>query len=275
MRWLLACFAVLLASLAMASPLDLLGRIERAILYPFDSTRVSPVSIGLPEITETVWSRDTADLILWHAPPKPGRPVVVYFHGNAGNLATRAKRFEIFLRQGFGLVALSPRSAGGSTGTPSEPALTGDAATLLKQAQTFEPAARPENTVIYGESLGTGITLAALDTSGLQVAGVVLEAPFTSVPDIAAANDQIPDSLLPRIRDRWDSLSRVDVLTAPLMVIHGPRDSVVPFSQGKQLFAAAPSKRKRFREVAGAGHADLWRSDVISEVTAFIRAATR
>jgi len=54
MRWLLACAAVLLAGLAMASPLDLLGRIERAILYPFDSTRVSPSDIGLPQITETI-----------------------------------------------------------------------------------------------------------------------------------------------------------------------------------------------------------------------------
>ncbi len=271
MRWLLACAAVLLAGLAMASPLDLLGRIERAILYPFDSTRVSPSDIGLPQITETIWSRDEADLVLWHTPPKPGRPVVIYFHGNAGNLASRARRFEIFLRNGFGLIALSPRSAGGSSGTPTQEALTADAAALLSEAREFEPAAAQSNIVIYGESIGTAIAIAALDASDAQIAGVVLEAPFTSIPDIAAANDQIPASLIPRIQDRWDSLSRAETLTAPLLVIHGPRDTVVPFSQGKQIFAAAPARSKRFREVPGAGHSDLWRSDVIAEITDFIR----
>ncbi|MEP4197570.1 MAG: alpha/beta hydrolase [Aliishimia sp.] len=271
MRWLLGLVLICIAGISAASNLDLLGRIERAILYPFDSTRTHPSDVGLTEVTEATWQRDGVELILWHVPPKSGKPTIVYFHGNAGNLAARAGRFKLFREQGFGLIALSPRGAGGSGGVPTESSLSSDASDLLRSLTDWQPKIDAKNIVLYGESLGTGIAISAIQQSGIVPAGLILEAPYTSIVAVAAANEQIPDSLLARISDTWDSLSRTKVLTMPLLVVHGTQDALIPFSQGKELHDAAPSTRKKMLAVSGAGHADLWRSNVIAEIMAFAR----
>lgn len=266
-RAALAVVLVCSAGIAAASGFDVLGRIERAMLYPFDGSIAAPPA----GVTEAVWERDGEELVLWLAEPRSGQPVIVYFQGNAGNLGNRAARFDIFVEAGFGLIALSPRSAGGSTGTPSEAALTQDASALLQDVAAWIPSAAPSRVIVYGESLGTAVAIAALSQDETRAAGLILEAPFASIPEIARASGLIPDSLVPRIQDRWPSLERAAQLTLPLLVLHGTEDDVVPFAQGQSVFSAAPSRTKDFIRVSGAGHSDLWRSDVVRRILRFAR----
>ena len=241
-------------------------RLERELIYPFDATRVDPTDLGLA-LKETRFESGGQALVLWVAPARPGQPVILYFHGNAGNLAARAGRFQRFLARGYGLVALAYRGSSGSTGTPSEKALTYDAARLLTRIDTHAGAAP---VVIYGESLGTAVALAAVAQSGKQPRAMVLEAPFTSVRAVALAAYPKLDPLIDRLKSDWNSLNRVSALTAPLLILHGDRDTLIPIEQGRRIHAAAGSQTKRFRRVRGGHHTDLWRTDVLPDLWRFI-----
>jgi len=246
-----------------------LDRLERRMVYPFDPTRVDPGDIGLA-MREERFESGGQSLVLWLAEPRPGRPVVLYFHGNAGNLAARAGRFRLLLEQGFGLVAMGYRGSSGSSGTPSEAALSLDAARLLARLGDYAGAAP---VVVYGESLGCAVAIAAIARAGVEPAGVVLEAPFTSAPAVALAADPRLAALAGRMKNRWDSLARAGALQAPLLVLHGSEDELIPIDMGRQVYAAAPSQRKHLLEVKGGHHTDLWRSDVLPVLWRFIAAA--
>ncbi|MCF3594524.1 alpha/beta hydrolase [Rhodobacteraceae bacterium LMO-12] len=261
----------MLKILALLSVVSLGGlfafdRIERELVYPFNSTQVDPVAMGLPLRAE-VFESGGQKLILWVAEAKPGKPVILYFHGNAGNLAARAGRFSRFVARGYGVVALAYRGSSGSSGTPSETALAFDAGRLFARVEDYAGAAP---VVIYGESLGTGVALAAVSRVGKQPAAVVLEAPFTSVRAVALAAYPQLEPLIGRMKSEWNSLERIKVLRAPLLILHGSDDALIPIEQGRQLFAAAPSKSKDFLTVKGGHHTDLWRSDVLPRLWQFI-----
>lgn len=249
--------------------------LERYTLYPFDSTEVSPAEAGAPRLTAQTLENDGETLVVWTAPPKRGKPVILYFHGNAGNLAARTGRFNRFLDKGYGLAALAYRGSSGSTGSPSEDALIWDAEALYQNLADILPTNAPR--VLYGESLGTGVAIALMNTGGVTEvkgagppAAIILEAPYTSMPDIARAMDLRLEALLPYLNDTWNSLSRAKALTSPLFVLHGRKDELIPIEQGRQIYAAAPSTQKEFFEVPSAGHSDLWRSDTLPKLWRFI-----
>ena len=121
-------------------------------------------------------------LIAWHVPPHGTKPVVVYFHGNAGALDLRAGRFRWLTADGTGLVALSYRGYGGSTGKPTEDGLILDATAAYDFATARYPARR---IVLWGESLGTAVAIAL--AAEREVGGLILDAPFTSIADVGAA----------------------------------------------------------------------------------------
>src|SRR5262245_53403584 len=123
---------------------------QRSLMYFPERLRTTPVGAGLPGVQEVLL--DTADgekVIVWHAPPQGDRPLVLYFHGNGGALRYRADRFRRLLDHGFGLVALSYRGYGGSTGSPSEAGLIADAET----AYAFAAARYPTERTCYGANL--------------------------------------------------------------------------------------------------------------------------
>ena len=154
---------------------------QRALMYFPDRARTSPAAAGFAQAQEIVL--DTADgesVIAWHVPPRDGKPVVLYFHGNGGALNLRVDRFRKIVAQGFGLVALSYRGYGGSSGKPSEEGLIEDA----RAAYAFA-AARYPRIAVWGESLGTAVAIAL--AAEKPVARMILDAPFTSAADVAAA----------------------------------------------------------------------------------------
>lgn len=245
-----------------------LDRLEREMVYPFDPARVAPADLGLP-LREAVFESGGKRLILWHGAAQLGKPTILYFHGNAGNLAARAGRFARILDRGYGLVAAGYRGSSGSSGTPSETALSYDAARLWRRIGEYADGP----VVIYGESLGAAVALAAIERSGRQPAGLVLEAPFTSLHEVARAAYPELEPLIGRMKSTWDSQARIARLAAPLLILHGTEDGLVPIAMGRQLCAAAPSYDKRLVAVENGHHTDLWRSDVLPALWRFIDAA--
>jgi hypothetical protein len=224
---------------------------QRSLMYFPERARTAPAAAGFPQAQEIeLTTSDGERVIAWHVPPRGERPVVIYFHGNGGALAWRAERFARITADGTGLIALSYRGYGGSTGRPSEAGLLRDAAATYAFATARYPA---ERLVLFGESLGSGVAVAL--AAEHKVGKVILEAPFTSAVDIgAAAYPFLPVRLL--MHDRFRSDERIGKVTAPVLVLHGARDTVVPIAYGERLYAliSAPKKFVRFPE---GHHSDL------------------
>jgi len=238
---------------------------ETQALYPFDSAYSAPSDPRLSETRLTM--PDGESVVVWTAAPAPGQPVVFYLIGNAGGLSDRAERFALLLDDGFGLIAHGYRGSSGSTGQPSEAALTRDAHLIARRDFGFEGPL-----VLYGESLGAALAI-KLAQSGIGTR-VALEAPFTTLPDLV--DEQFPgEALGPSIAQRWNSADHIRQVAQPLMILHGQDDRLVPQDMGRALYAAAASSDKRFVDVARAGHDDLWQSEARHTIVAFIAEAGR
>lgn len=256
-----------------------IGLLEQKMLYPFDSRAISPAQAGVPRLSETRFETGGERLVVWSAAPRPSKPVILYFHGNAGNLALRARRFNALLDSGYGLVAMAYRGSSGSTGTPSQKAMTSDVRALYRDLGKVLDTDAPR--VLYGESLGSAVVTVGIMSSvvrdaekGTEPAAVVLEAPFTSVAQVAEALDPRLARLSPLLTSRWESLGQAHMLDVPLLVIHGEQDDLIPLEQGRRMFDAATAQDKRFLAVEGAGHTDLWRADVLETLWDFIETRT-
>jgi uncharacterized protein len=224
---------------------------QRALQYFPERFRTAPAAAGLPEAEEVVL--DTADgerVIAWHLPPRGQKPVVLYFHGNGASLRWRVDRFRALTADGTGLVALSYRGYGGSSGSPTEPGLISDASAAYDFALArYQPA----RIVLWGESLGSGV--AVVIAAEKPVGHVILESPFSSAADVGAERYWfVPVRLL--MKDQFRSDLRIGKVTAPVLVLHGERDRIVPIVLGERLYALinAPKRFVRFSDV---GHNDL------------------
>ncbi|HXY59216.1 MAG TPA: alpha/beta hydrolase [Methylocystis sp.] len=193
---------------------------------------------------------DSEVLVAWHFPPERGRPVILYLHGARGALVNRAPRLRMFAESGFGVLAVSYRGYGGSTGRPTEAGMMQDAETAYRAACERYGADR---LIIVGASLGTGIAVSL--ASKHEAAALVLLAPFLSAMDVAAS--RFP--LLPvrwLMRDQFRSDLAISSVRMPLLMIHGERDRVIPVSSGRRLFQLA-NEPKTFLGVPGGGHVVL------------------
>jgi len=193
----------------------------------------------------------------WHPGARSLRtadgPVVLWCHGNAGNLTHRAENLQLLAGRGIAALLFDYRGYGDSDGTPSEQGLYEDAAAAYRYL-TEERDVEPRRIVCFGRSLGAAVALkTALDH---PVAGLVMESAFESVPAMARKMWVfVPIASL--ARNRYDGLVGVPELDVPLLMVHGSRDKLVPIDQGRRVFDAAPEP-KEFYVVAGAGHNDVY-----------------
>ena len=244
--------------------LALMYLFQRSLTYFPDTARTPPAQAGLPQAQEVrLTTSDGERLIAWSVAPRADKPVIVYFHGNGGALNLRVQRFSWLTASGYGLVALSYRGYGGSSGSPSEDGILRDARAAYDFAVARYPAGR---LVLWGESLGTAVAVAL--AAEREVGGVMLDAPFTSAADIgAAAYPFAPVRWL--IKDAYRSDRRIARVHAPLLVLHGERDRVVPIAFGERLLALA-NEPKRMVRFAGADHVDLDDHGAAEVVKAFL-----
>ncbi len=237
---------------------------QRSMMYIPDRARVSVPQTGGTAFKEVfVQTKDRQTIVAWTVDPRPGKPVILYFHGNGGNFAYgRIEKFRQLTADGAGLFAVNYRGYGGSSGSPSEAGLRLDADAAYDAAVARYGADR---LVGYGESLGTGVMVQLAARKPLKA--VVLEAPFLSTVSVAKRLfGWLPVSVL--MRDQFRSDLSIAKINAPLLVIHGEQDEVIAFDQGKALFDLA-SEPKQFLPVAGAHHNDLINFGVVNTARQF------
>lgn len=226
---------------------------QRGLMYYPEPTPFRPADLGIEVLSLVELQNENGDLIRhWYAPPAdPRKPALVYFQGNAGDLGNRAHKYAPWLDKGYGLFLIGYRGYG-NPGKPTEDGLYADARQAL--FHLLDRVDKPETIVLYGESLGTGLaTQMALE---FPIRGLILEAPFTSYPDVGAYHyPYLPVRWL--ALDRYDTISKIKAVKAPVLVIHGEADKTVPFEQGKTVFQAAPEPKTGFFPKP-AGHGNLY-----------------
>jgi fermentation-respiration switch protein FrsA (DUF1100 family) len=241
---------------------------QRRLLYVPDPQVVAPATVGLPAEVLSRTAADGVPLLLWWVAPKANQPVVIYFHGNGGNLAYRAPLFRDLAAAGYGLMALSYRGYAGSGGSPGEAGFALDAEAADDAARALAPGSP---IVLFGESLGSGVAVRL--AAARSVDGLILNAPFTSVEDRARELFwYLPVGLL--LADRFRSRDHIGAVRAPLLILHGEADTVIPVRHGRALFAMA-NEPKAFVPFAGGGHDDLWMRGGREQVLAFMARLAR
>jgi pimeloyl-ACP methyl ester carboxylesterase len=246
------------------------SNIEQLFLFHFNKTRIHPSEAGEPGLREVSYR----DLVLWVAHPEEGRPTILYFHGNAGNLANRVRRFSAFINRGFGVVAMGYPGSSGSDGRPSVEGIQQAANMLYRDLSSLTG---PGSVILYGESMGTGVVveLAAStatdpDKGAGPPAAMVLEAPFTSIKAEGIVHYPRLAPLIAKLPDWWDSQRWIAHIDAPLLILHGARDSVVPVEMARTLYAQASTTDKQIHIEEGAGHNDVWQPDAQNALFTFL-----
>lgn len=208
--------------------------------------------------------------LFWFAPPRAsGDHVVVFLHGNATTVVESADKIAPLRAAGLGVLLVEYPGFGHAAGAPAEPPIV--AAALAGLDALSARGLRGDRIVLWGESLGTGV--ATQLACARRVAGVVLEAPFTSVATRAQEiHWWTPARWL--VRDKFDNLARIGGIAAPLLIVHGEQDRVTPVAHGRRLLdAAAEPKSGVFPPLAG--HADLCDHGMIGEVLRFVERLPR
>ncbi len=241
---------------------------DRLMYFPDPTPPPPPSAFGLREVAAVrLRTADGLDLLGWRLPAAhAGAPVVLYLHGNGGSLAHRTSRVERFARRGWGALLVQWRGYGGNPGTPGEEGLALDARAGL-EALLVE-GVPPSRIVLWGESLGTGPAVRLAAERPEAVAALVLESPYTSMLDLARRHyPLLPSGLL--LRDRYDSLSRIAAVRAPILDMQGGRDTLVPPAMGRALAAAATTPVEIW-EAPDAGHNDLGPAGAVEAAAAFL-----
>lgn len=239
------------------------------LIFPAPTSDQSPLLEGARWI-ETPAADGRIVHALMFDPPEPSAPIVVHFHGNGEVVGWNQPLAVELRRRGFGAVLVEYRGYGRSAGTrPSEEGVYADAEGVIGWLRAS--GVEKQRTVLWGFSLGTGIAaeMAARGAGGW----LVLQAPFTSVPDVARRVAWF----LPvgtALRERFDTVSKAARITVPTLVLHGDADPVIPFAMGETVAKAIPGAR--IIRVPGGGHEYTYGRGgwVFDEIVAFVRGAS-
>lgn len=237
---------------------------QRSLMYFPETVHTTPIEAGLPEAREVpLTSSDGLHITAWYAAPQDGKPLIVYFHGNGGALRYNVARFHKLIDAGIGLLALEYRGYGGNPGSPSERGLIADGEAAYAFAAAHYPTGQ---IVLWGQSLGSGVAVAV--AAEKPVARVILEAPFTSAAAVASISYwYMPVRLL--MKDQFHSDQRIRKVTAPLLILHGTQDRIVPYAMGERIFELANQPKHIVRFLDG-GHEDLDANGALHAVARFL-----
>ena len=223
------------------------------IFYPQKAFDFQPESFQLRYRDVYFTAQDGETLHGWFFPGEKDHPVILHFHGNAGNISHRLDLVRHFLQKKLQVFIFDYRGFGRSQGRPSEKGLYMDgmaAYDYLVQKEGILPGA----IVLHGHSIGAAVAVeVALNKS---VRSVILESAFTSTKDMAKT---LPLFFLlsPFLPANYNNLEKVPRLHVPKLIIHGEKDEIVPFAMGERLFAAT-AEPKQFLRLDGAGHNDTY-----------------
>ena len=251
-------------------------RIERFFIYqPAREIFLTPGDRGVPFEDVRFQASDGVKLHGWFVPARAGgtaagrTPTLTWVHGNGGNLSHRVDNIALLHQKVTANVFIFDyRGYGRSEGTPSEEGTYRDAEGAVRYLLSRKDVDR-DRLVHFGRSLGASVALE--ETLRRPPAGLILESPFTSVGAMAKKLYVVPIGRY--MKTKYDNLSKIKKIRLPLLVLHGDRDGIVPFSMGKTLFEAANGP-KAFYVIQGAGHNDTYAAGgeaYFQRLDAFIR----
>lgn len=241
--------------------------LNRYIFIPKEEIVATPEKYRIP--FQEIWfnAKDGTKLNGWLLPGVPGRPLLLFFHGNAGNLSDNLEYLNLLHGKGFSIFIFDYRGFGRSSGEPfTEDDLYQDGRGALSYLRGI--GWRSENMIFFGQSLGSAVALQmALEQ---KPRGLVLEGSFTSMKEMVKHVSPIAYYTVGwwGIRLPFDNLAKIGRLEVPLLLIHGDRDGVVPFAMTLRLYAKAPWP-KRLHIIAGGGHCDVFTRDTAAYLTAW------
>jgi uncharacterized protein len=261
---------VVIVTLVASGLLALVWSQQRRLIYFPSQGPIPSATTILPTGKDVVLeTEDGIHLAAWYFPAGSGRrPVVVVFNGNAGYRWLRADLAVALNRNGLSVLLFDYRGYGGNPGRPSEKGLAADARAALAWVAR-QPDVDPNRIAYFGESLGAAVAIELAVQR--PPAALVLRSPFTSLADVGVVHyPWLPVRQL--LIDRYPSIDRIASVKAPVLVIAGDRDDIVPAALSKRLYDAA-SEPKRYVLIPGVGHNDQGLVDgreMIGDVVAFL-----
>jgi len=227
---------------------------QRHIIYFPLSYFPSPAEAGVPQMRiVTLHTADGLALKAWYHPPIHSRlPTLIYVHGNAGHIGHRAMMVKPFLEEGYGVLLLTYRGYSGNPGKPTEQGLYQDARAALDFVH--QHTIPNHCIVLYGNSIGTAVAIQM--ATEYPIGAMILQAPFPSLADVGQVHYPFLP-IKPLLKDKFDSIKKVEKLKAPVLVIHGESDWIIPPKLSRQLFNSLPEP-KQAKYTPDKGHNDLY-----------------
>ena len=254
--WLVAIYAAICAVVYFGN---------RLFMYFPNPTRAAPAEAGLDHVKEIeIAAADGVTLVAWYAPARGDKPTILYFHGNAANAANRAPRIELIQENGFGVLyseqsrlwRLRRKTHGRGQCRRCDHG--------LRSLDWARGAARQDRRLRRVAGSGQAVRLAA----ARPVAAVVLEAPLTSTVDVARRTYfWLPISLL--ITDKYNNERNIRSVTAPVLILHGEQDGVIPVEMGRRVYRGA-NQPKRIELFPQGTHDDLFDHGAWEKTRAFV-----
>ena len=190
---------------------------------------------------------------------------LVVFHGNAGHLSNRIYKLNELYKLDINILLISWRGFSGNNGSPTEQNLYRDAEAAIKWLK--EQKVRNNQIILYGESLGSVVAVEIGKRNKYN--SIILESPFTSIENSAKIYyPYLPVRLL--LKDRYDSISKIKMIDYPVLIMHGKKDDVVPFSMGKELYEKANSPKHSYF-TSDDDHMMEFNSKLLNEIRNFIQ----
>ncbi len=208
---------------------------QRNLLYHPNENNYSGDEISVDIKKIKVKTPDKIELMGWyHEKNLNDYKTLIYFHGNAGSLENRIHKLNHFKDMDINFLIIAWRGFSGNNGKPSEGGLYVDGNSAIDWL--FNKGVEEKNLIIYGESLGTGVAIHLAQNK--NYAGVILETPFTSMIDAAKTfYPYIPVKLM--LKDKFENYKKIKNINSPILVMHGEKDQIVPFSMGKKIYEMA------------------------------------
>lgn len=223
---------------------------DRMIYFPFHQIEQTPRDIGIAFDEVILSTHDNEKLHAWFIPSPSACAVILFCHGNAGNISHRLDILPSFRNLGFSMLLFDYRGYGNSTGKPSELGTYRDAEAAYDYL-TGQAGIAPEKIIVFGESIGCAVAVELAVRR--RVGALVLLAGFTSLPELGQQlYPWLPVKLL--AKHRYASIEKIQHIVCPKLIIHSPEDEIVPFWHGRALFEKA-CPPKEFLEIMG-GHND-------------------
>ena len=239
---------------------------QKSLYYPFRAIEITPKEIGLDFEDVNITTDDGVDIHGWFIPAKDPAGVLLFSHGNGGNISHRLEKLQMLHELNLDILIYDYRGYGMSKGRPSEAGLYLDAEAMY-EFLINEKGDKPDHIIAYGESLGGAVAVELARSHALR--GLILEGSFSSIKDIAKHYFPfIPTFIL---KTSYDSKSKIESIAVPKLIMHSIDDEIIPFKYGVALFDASAGPRKFI--ILKGGHNDSFlisREEYLSEIKAFL-----